>query len=96
MIPQHPTIPDRLDLLERLQEQQSAINDITRQALVTLNETLRTQQRTMERDGHLLTLLLQRITQHDDVLARQESMFERLDATMQAITDLLNRPPNGH
>jgi len=96
MSPLPPPLPDRVTLLERLQEQQSAINDITRQALATLNETLRTQQRTLEteqrtleRHSHALDLLLQRIEQHADVVAR-------LDATLQAIKDLLGRPPNGH
>jgi hypothetical protein len=87
-----PNIPDRLDLLERLQEQQMAINDMTRQALATLNETLRTQQRTRERDGRLLTTLLERTLQHDEVLARHEALLERLDTTLAAVKDLLNRP----
>jgi len=89
MSPLPPPLPDRVTLLERLQEQQSAINDITRQALATLSEALRTQQRTMERDGRVLDTILLRISQHDEVLAR-------LDATLQALKDLLGHPPNGH
>jgi hypothetical protein len=79
-----PTPDQRLDLLERLQEQQMAINDVTRQALATLNDALRTQQRTIERDSRLLDTILLRISQHDEVLAR-------LDATLQAVKDMLPR-----
>lgn len=109
MAPLPPTIPARVDLLERLSDQQSALNDLTRQALATLDEALRVQQRSLERygaslDRHAaaldllarrsaeqdatLDLIARRMLQHDEVLAR-------LDGTLAAIKDLLERGHNG-
>ena len=83
-----PSPAARLDLLERLQEQQMAINDMTRQALATLNEALRTQQRTIDREMRMLDEVRSQTMRHDELLAR-------LETTLAAIKDLLNRP-NGH
>lgn len=96
MTPSPAPMPDRVALLERLQDQQSALNDLTRQALATLNDTLRTQQRTLDRHSQALDVLVQRTLQHDEVLDHFTRAVDRLDVTLLAIKDLLNRPPNGH
>ena len=95
-------LTSRVDLPERLQAQQVAINDLTRQAMATLDQALGVQQRSLDRygaalDRHAATLeaLHQRQVHQDTLLERLTGAIERLDVTMTAIKDLLERR-NGH
>jgi len=90
-----PDLPDCVDLLERLQEQQLRLND----QLLTLTARLGDEHAVY---AEALALQHERLARADAILARRDQAsaphaerLERFDQVLQAIKDLLERG-NGH
>ena len=97
-----PDLPDRLDLLERLQNQQARLND----QLITLTarlgdehalyaDALALHDQRLARADAILERLDAESARHADRLAQHEAQMAELRQILQAIKDMLPRG-NGH
>jgi hypothetical protein len=86
-----PDLPDRVDLLERLQEQQARLNDQLLTLTARLGEEHALYAKRQARDELILGHLAAAHALHEARLAQHEEEMAALRAILQAIKDLLPR-----
>jgi non-ribosomal peptide synthetase component F len=90
-----PDLPDRVDLLERLQDQQARINAQLIEVTARLGEEHALYAERQARDEQILARLAAAHALHEERFAQHEEQMAELRQLLQAIKDMLPRG-NGH